>query len=254
MCDYSEESKSYRVWSSKNHRVVESKNFPLIETPPHLLLPPSKLSPMQDMVPPSWDLDDDTLGNDYISYNDLLRDVRGYTGALDFNINIPANHENAGSVSADPYAQGLVDQIPDLTSRKDLVTSAAPLPRAASPAEHLPGAARKSLSGGAPPPRGEEASSETERLSPAPLAATARKGAPMRDNKIDRPNVVTQGAAAEPTGVVTRDRRVRCVPTTTTTATLEADAGRDEANPAGTRVHKITEEANDKQKVPQENG
>ena len=53
VCGYSEESKSYRVWNPKTHRVVESRNVTFIETPPHLLPPPSKLSPVQDLVPPS---------------------------------------------------------------------------------------------------------------------------------------------------------------------------------------------------------
>ena len=94
---------------------MESRNVTFIETPPQLLPPPSKLSPVQDLVPPSWDLDDDTLDNDYISYDDLLRDVRDGTDVLDFTANIPANHENASGVSAVPQVQELVDQIHDLT-------------------------------------------------------------------------------------------------------------------------------------------
>ena len=113
VCGYSEERKSYRVWNPKTHRVVESRNATFVETPPHLLPPPSKLSPLQDLVPPSWDIDDDTLDNDYISYADLLRDVRDYTGVLDFTPNAP--HENASGVSVDPQVQELVDQIRDLT-------------------------------------------------------------------------------------------------------------------------------------------
>ena len=118
MCGYSKARKSYRVWNPKTHRAVESRNVTFIETPPHLLPTPSKLSPLQDLVPPSWDLDD-TLYNDYISYENLLRDVRDYTGVLDFTTDIPANHENASGVLADPQVQGLVEQIRDLT-RRDL--------------------------------------------------------------------------------------------------------------------------------------
>ena len=51
VCGYSEERKSYRVWNPSTHRVVESKNVTFIETPPHLLPPTSKLSPLQDLVP-----------------------------------------------------------------------------------------------------------------------------------------------------------------------------------------------------------
>ena len=68
-------------------------------------------------MPPSWDLDHDTLGNDYISYDDSLRDVRDYPGVLDFTADIPANHENARGVSVDPQVQGLIDH--DLV-RRDL--------------------------------------------------------------------------------------------------------------------------------------
>ena len=60
-------------------------------------------------VPPSWDIDDDTLDNDHISYGELLRDVRDYIGVLSFIANAPANHENAIGVSVDRQVQELVD-------------------------------------------------------------------------------------------------------------------------------------------------
>ena len=200
---YSAEGKFYRVLNPKNHRVVESRNATFIETPPHLVTPPSKLSPLQDLVPPSWDIDDNTLGNGYISYDDLLRDVRGCTGVLDFTANTPANPENASDVSADPQVQELVDQIRDL-SRRGLLTPAAPLPVAASPAKPLSGAVREPLSGVASPPSGAGASAETERYSPVSVPATAKRGATLRNNRINRPNVVTRRTAAEMTGAVTR--------------------------------------------------
>ena len=98
MCGYSEESKSYRVWNPKTRHVVESRNVTFIKTPSHLLLPRSKLSPLQNLVLPTWYIDDDTLDSDYISYDDLLRDVRGYTGVLNFTANAPANHANVSGV------------------------------------------------------------------------------------------------------------------------------------------------------------
>ena len=52
VCSLSEESKFYRAWDPKTRRVVESRNVTFIETSPHLLPPPSKLSPLQDLVPP----------------------------------------------------------------------------------------------------------------------------------------------------------------------------------------------------------
>ena len=137
VCGYSKESKCYRVWNQKIRHVVESRYVTFIEAPPRLLPSPSKLSPLQDRVPPSWDLDDVTLDKDYISYDDFLRDVRDYTSILDFTVNIPAYHENASGVSADSQMQGLVDQIHDLT-RKDLLTPAPPSPGTASPANLFP--------------------------------------------------------------------------------------------------------------------
>ena len=72
---------------------MNSRNVAFIETPPHLLHPPLKLSPLQDLVLPLWDLDDDSLDNDYTSYDDLLRDVGDCTGVLNFTANIPVSHD-----------------------------------------------------------------------------------------------------------------------------------------------------------------
>ena len=47
------------------------------------------------------------------------------------------------------------------------------------------------------------------RPSPAPVPATTRTGAAIRNNRVHRPNVVTRRAAAELTGAVTRYRGVR---------------------------------------------
>ena len=86
-----------------------------------------------------------------------------------------------------------------------------------TPAEFLPGEVREPLSGGpstplsggASTPSGVRASPETARPSPAPVPATARTGAAIRNNRIHRTNVVTRRAAAELTGAVTRYRGVR---------------------------------------------
>jgi hypothetical protein len=85
---------------------VESRNVTFIETPPNLLPPPSQLYPLQDLVPLSWDLDENTLDSDYIS-DYFLWDGRDYIGVLDFTANTSANHQNASSVSASLQVQGL---------------------------------------------------------------------------------------------------------------------------------------------------
>ena len=89
-------------------------------------------------------------------------------------------------MSADPQVQELVDQIRDLT-RRALHTPAGPLPRAASPAEPLRGAVRGPPSREASPPSKTRASTEIARPSPAPVSATARRSAALRNNKIHRP-------------------------------------------------------------------
>ena len=73
----------------------------------------------------------------------------------------------------------------------------------------LSGEASTPLSGGASMPSGVRASPETARPSPAPVPATARTGAAIRNKRIHRPDVVTRRAAAELTGAATGYRRVR---------------------------------------------
>ena len=77
-----------------------------------------------------------------------------------------------------------------------------------APAEPLTGEVREPLLGESSTPSEGRASPETARPSPAPVPATARRGAAMRDNRIHRPNVVTWRAAAEVTGALTRYRGV----------------------------------------------
>ena len=78
-----------------------------------------------------------------------------------------------------------------------------------APAKSLPGEVREPLSGGVSMPSGVSASRETARPSPAPVPATARTGAAIRNNRTHRPNVITRRAAVEQTGAVTRYRGVR---------------------------------------------
>ena len=83
LCGFSDDEElSYRIWNPKTRRVVESRNVAFIETPPHLILQPTRLSPLREL-PPAESVDD------YTPTNDMLRIVRDYTAILDFNVNIP---------------------------------------------------------------------------------------------------------------------------------------------------------------------
>ena len=66
-----------------------------IETPPHLIPQPTRLSSLRYLPPAE-------LVDDFASTDDLLRDIRVYTAVLDFNVNIPAEHANADSVDGGP--------------------------------------------------------------------------------------------------------------------------------------------------------
>ena len=114
LCGFSEdEALSYRVWNPKIHRVVESRNATFIETPPHLIPQPTRLSPLREL-PPAEMVDHCT------STDDLLRDARDYTAVLDFNVNIPAEHAIADSVDGGPGMETILEHIRDVT-RKDLL-------------------------------------------------------------------------------------------------------------------------------------
>ena len=86
VCSFSEtESNSYRIWNPKTRRVVESRNVVFIETPPNLLPAARPLSPQQDIESSSYDFSDN-----YVSDDDILRDVQNYTSVLDFSIDTSA--------------------------------------------------------------------------------------------------------------------------------------------------------------------
>ena len=96
LCGFSEdETLSYRVWNPTSRRVGESRNVTFIETPPHLILQPTRLSLLRELLPAE-------LVDDYAPTDDLLRDTRDYTAVLGFNVNIPTEHANADSVDGCP--------------------------------------------------------------------------------------------------------------------------------------------------------
>ena len=65
---------------------VESRNAVFIETPPNLFPATTRLSPQQNLESPSYDFSGDTLDNNYVSHDDMLRDVQNYTSALNFGV------------------------------------------------------------------------------------------------------------------------------------------------------------------------
>ena len=74
-------------------------NVVFIETPPHLIPQPLQLSPLQGLQSLSLDFTGDTLNSNYVSTQQMLREVRDYTAARDFNIDIPANRGDLHSES-----------------------------------------------------------------------------------------------------------------------------------------------------------
>ena len=76
VCGFSEtESNFYGIWNPKSSRVVGSRNVVFIETPPNLFLTDRRLLPQQDLESPSYGFSDDTLNDNYIAHDDMLRDV-----------------------------------------------------------------------------------------------------------------------------------------------------------------------------------
>ena len=174
LCSFSEdEALSYRVWNPKTRRVAESRNMAFIETSPHLIPQPTRLSPLREFPPAE-------LVDGYVSTNDLLWGVRDYTAVLDFNVNIPAEHANADSADGVPGKEPILEPIRDVT-RKDLlippgesssggVSSVQTLPGKTLPETSSPSSAPD------PMPAGDQVATAPSRApSPAPSEAAARR-------------------------------------------------------------------------------
>ena len=70
---------------------MESRNVIFIETPLNWFPAARRLSPEQDLESPSYDFsDDDTIDDNYVSHDDMLRGVQNYTSTLDFGVDTPA--------------------------------------------------------------------------------------------------------------------------------------------------------------------
>ena len=176
LCGFSEdEALSYRVWNPKTRSVVESRNVTFIETPPHLILQPIRLSPLQELSPSE-------LVDHYAPTDDLLRDARDYTAVLDFNVNVPAEHANADSVDGGPGMEPILEQIRDVTRKDLLISPGESSSGGASSVENLPGGTLPETSSPSsapdPMPAGDQAAPAPFLVvSPAPSEASARRTA-----------------------------------------------------------------------------
>ena len=91
MCGLSQSgSNSFGIWNPKTRRVVERGNFVFVETPPHLLPPSRRASPLQGLEAPSFDFSDNSVDDNCTSREDMVQAVRDYTSLLVFDVNDPA--------------------------------------------------------------------------------------------------------------------------------------------------------------------
>ena len=144
-----------------------------IETPPHLILQPTRLSPLQEL-PPVESVDD------YASTDDLLRDARDYTAVLDFNVNIPAEHANADSVDGGPEIESIFEHVCDATRKGLLIPPGESSPGGASSVETLSGGTLPETSSPSsapdPMPAGDQAApAPSPAPSPVPSQAAAHR-------------------------------------------------------------------------------
>ena len=71
MCGLSQSgSNSFGIWNPKTRRVVERGNFVFVETPPHLLPPSRRASPLQGLEAPSFDFSDNSVDDNCTSRED----------------------------------------------------------------------------------------------------------------------------------------------------------------------------------------
>ena len=142
-----------------------------IETPPHLIPQPRRLSPLRALPPAE-------LVDDYASPDDLLRDTRDYTAVLDFNFNIPAEHVNAESVDGVLRMEPILEPILDVTMKDLLIPPSESSSGGASSVETLPGETLPETpspsSAPDPMPAGDQAAPAP---SPAPSKAASRRTA-----------------------------------------------------------------------------
>ena len=184
VCGFNEtEGNVYRIWNPKTRRVVESRSVVFIETSPNLLSAARRLSLQQDLESTSYDFSDDTLDDNHVSHDNMLRDVQNYISALDFDVDTPA-----GTVELLLPQQAS----PGVTSPGG-ASSAGISPGAATPEGSLPPPAPTPASAPAPAPA----------LGPAPTRACAASRAT---------NGHANGGTVGVTPTVTRSRSASFLP------------------------------------------
>ena len=109
---YGNNSKSYRVYNTATGRIMESRNVIFSETPSRLLQQPLEET-SQQVHPPSNGMD----GHNYITDDDLLRDLPDYTSVLDTIPGVSADHIAVGGLSDNPPVAELLERISEITRR-----------------------------------------------------------------------------------------------------------------------------------------
>ena len=109
-------------------------------------------------------------------------DARDYTAVLDFNVNIPAEHDNADSVDGGPGMEPILEQTCDVTRKDLLIPPGESSSGGASSLETLPGGTLPETSSPSsapdPMPAGDQAAiAPSPAPSPAPSEAAARRTA-----------------------------------------------------------------------------
>ena len=132
-----------------------------IETPPHLIPQPTRLSPLRELPPAE-------LVDDYASTDDLLRNARDYTAVLNFHVNIPEEHANVDSVDGGSGIKPILEPIRDVTRKDLLIPPGKSSSGGASSVETLPGGTLPETSS---PPSAPDPMPAGDQAAPAPSPA-----------------------------------------------------------------------------------